>query len=129
MTTTFEVDEPELEEEMDFNENDIEGIDNDFGDEDEGEIPPELAKQILRGKGNKKAEDDGLDVKVSGPQGKTILGKHIRAKLQPGGLYKLYFAEGGELPDMLKGQYTDRRTITTAIEHYLATAKKVIIAA
>ena len=122
---TFEVDEPELDAEDLDEEDGVSDIENDYGDEDEGEIPPEVAKQLLS---DRKDSGGKIEVKVSGPKGKTVLGKQIRAKLQPNGLYRLYFKEGGELPDILKGQYTSVKEVETAVDHYLHTANKVIAA-
>ena len=124
-TPTFEVDEPELEAEDYGDEDGVSDIENEYGDEDEGEIPPEIAKKLLA---ERKEQGGKIEVRVSGPKGKTVLGKQIRAKLQSNGLYKLYFKEGGELPDILKGQYTSVKEVENAVDHYLHTANKVIAA-
>lgn len=122
---TFEVDEPELDAEDLDEEDGVSDIENDYGDDEEGEIPPEIAKKLLA---DRKEQSGKIEVKVSGPKGKTVLGKQIRAKLQSNGLYKLYFKEGGELPETLKGQYTSVKEVEAAIDHYLQTANKVIAA-
>ena len=121
---TFEIDATDLE---DGNE-EISEVENEYvGDDEEiGEIPAEVARKVL---GRSKADKEKDEVVVSGPKGKTVLGKHIRAKLQLNGLYSLYFKEGGELPELLKGSFTDIRAIEEAVDHYLQTANKVVAAA
>lgn len=117
--------------EMDIDDDEgIEEIENDYGDEDEGEIPSDEVRKIL-GRGKQQAdESDRKDVKVSGPAGgKTVLGKQIRAKLCPDGLYKLYFKEGGELPSILQGRYTSTSEVNAAVDHYLQIANKTVAAA
>ena len=122
MSATFEIDNPEDDTGIDYD-----SIENDFvgDDEDVGEIPPEVVRKVL---GKSKVDKDGVkgEVTVSGPQGKSILGKSIRAKLLPGGLYQLYFQEGGELPRHLQGLFTDVKAIEQAVNHYLTESNKEV---
>lgn len=118
---TFAIDQPD--EDLGV----IDEIENDYvgQDEDVGEIPVEEVKKILKKNGIKADKEKG-EIVVAGPAGKTVLGKHIRAKLQPKGCYTLYFQEGGELPECLKGKYTDIKAIEIAVENYLRNANKKV---
>jgi len=52
--------------------------------------------------------------------GKTKTGNKVAYKVKDGdALYSIYFKNGGETPDILKGMWTDVRQIENAITKYL----------
>ena len=109
----------EMEDEME------DGIENDFGDSEVGEIPAEIAMKIL-GKTKEEKDDKPKDftikkisIKVTG--GNKSLDKTVVLRRNSYGNWKMAFKEGGELPAGLQGSFTNPTEAQVALDNYIVT--------